>query len=166
MSSRLSGVFSEIDPSALHHPTLAFLKTYWDSKRGTRAMPARAELRPAEMKQYVRALVLVDALPGLTDFRYRTIGTDVTEIMLANATGKTVSESFAPLGQEAVEVAIAGYRKVAEDRAGLRAYGSAAWLGLPHMDFDTLHLPLSDDGRSVNMIISAASFTQAGHIKS
>lgn len=166
MSSRLSGVFSEIDPAPLEHPTLAFLKTYWDSKRGDRAMPARAELRPAEMKQYVRSLVLVDALPGFTDFRYRTIGTDVTELIFANATGKTVSEAFAPLGQEAVDLAIAGYRKVAEDHVALRAYGSAAWLGLPHMDFDSLHLPLSDDGRSVNMIISAASYTQASHIKS
>ncbi|HSM94992.1 MAG TPA: hypothetical protein VLT91_03040, partial [Rhizomicrobium sp.] len=76
-----------------------------------------------------------------------------------------VRETFAPLGQEAVDLAIAGYRKVAEDHVGLRAYGSAAWLRMPHLDFDTLHLPLSDDGRSVNMIISAVIFTQAGHIK-
>ncbi|HSM95503.1 MAG TPA: PAS domain-containing protein, partial [Rhizomicrobium sp.] len=115
MSSRLSGVFSEIDPSSPQHPALAFLKTYWDQKRGSRAMPTRAELRPAEMKQYVRALVLVDALPGYANFRYRTIGTDVTEMIFANATGKHVRETFAPLGQEAVDLAIAGYRKVAED---------------------------------------------------
>lgn len=166
MSSRLSGVFSEIDPATLTHPTLAFLKAYWDRKRGARAMPSRAEIRPAEMKQYVRALVLVDAVAGFADFRYRTIGTDVTEHILAKATGKTVREAFAGLGQEAVDLAINGYRKVAEDHAVLRAYGSAAWLGLPHMDFDSLHLPLSDDGRSVNMIISAATFTQARHIKS
>lgn len=166
MSSGMSGVFSEIDPSSLSHPTLAFLKTYWDRKRGPRAMPPRAEIRPAEMKQYVRALVLVDALPGFTDFRYRTVGTDITQLMFANATGKTVREVFAPLGQDAVDLALGGYRKVAEDHVALRAWGSAAWLGLPHMDFDSLHLPLSDDGATVNMVISAAVYTQASHIKS
>ncbi|MGN6515885.1 MAG: PAS domain-containing protein [Rhizomicrobium sp.] len=166
MSSGISGVSSEIDPTSLSHPTLAFLKTYWDRKRGSKLMPPRSEIRPAEMKQYVRALVLVDALPGFGDFRYRTVGTDVTELMFAQATGQTVRNVFAPLGQEAVDLALGGYRKVAEDHVALRAFGSAAWLGLPHMDFDSLHLPLSDDGITVNMIISAATFTQARHIKS
>lgn len=166
MSSRVSGVLTEIDPPRLAHPTLAFLKAYWESKRGSRPMPGRSEIRPAEMKQYVRALVLVDASPDFSDYRYRTIGTDVTELMFAGATGKTVREVFASLGKEAVELAVAGYRKVAEECVGLRAYGSAAWLGLPHMDFDSLHLPLSDDGRTVNMIISAAAYTQAGNVRS
>jgi hypothetical protein len=38
-------------------------------------------------------------------------------------------------------------------------------LNHPHLDFDTVHLPLSDDGEHVNMIISAVVFEPAAGIK-
>jgi hypothetical protein len=43
----------------------------------------------------------------------------------------------------------------------MRLHGSAAWLGHPHLNFDTIHLPLSDDGACVNKIISAVVFEPA-----
>ena len=165
MSPRLSGVFSEINPQQLSHPTIAFLKSYWDEKRGARAMPARADIRPADLKQHGRWVVLVDALPGYADFRYRLVGTSITPIILGDATGKTVSEMFAPYGQEAVKGVLAAYRKAARDRTAFRSWGSASWIGQPHLDFDSIYLPLGDDGETANMVLGAAVFEPASIVK-
>ncbi|HUJ03619.1 MAG TPA: PAS domain-containing protein, partial [Rhizomicrobium sp.] len=64
MSARLAGLFTEIDPPSLANPVLSFLKAYWDRKRGERAMPARADIKPAEIKEHLGSIVLVDVLPG------------------------------------------------------------------------------------------------------
>jgi hypothetical protein len=165
MSSGVPGVAVEFDPLRSSKPALAFLKDYWDAKRGPRAMPARADIVPAEMKQHIRAIVLVDALPDYADFRYRMIGSDVSEYMLGDAAGKTVREAFSRYGQAAVDGAVGGYTRMARDRMIMRLHGPAAWLGHPHLDFDTIHLPLSDDGEHVNMIISAVVFEPAVSLK-
>jgi len=165
MSSGVPNVFVEFDPPRSVKPALAFLKDYWDQKRGTRAVPARADINPAEMKKHIRAIVLVEALPDFADFRYRMIGTDVTDHMLGDATGKTVREAFVRYGQAAADGAVAGYAHVARNHVAMRLYGSCAWLLHPHLDFDSIHLPLSDDGVKVNMILSAVSFEPAAALK-
>jgi hypothetical protein len=165
MSSGISGVSVEFDPSRFSNPALAFLKDYWDRKRGARAMPSRVDINPAEMKQHIRAIVLVDALPDYADFRYRMIGTDVTDHMLGDATGKTVREGMGRFGAEAAEGAVAAYAHMARNRLVMRLHGSAAWLNHPHLDFDAIHLPLSDDCEHVNMIISAVVFEPTKGIK-
>jgi len=165
MSARLAGLFTEIDPPSLANPTLNFLKQYWDGKRGARAMPCRADIRPAEMKEHLGSVVLVDVLPGFEDFRYRTVGTKVTRYMMGGATGKTVREVFARYGEAAVNGTLATYRKCARDRAIVHAWGGTEWLGHDFLDFDSLYLPLSDDGRDVNMVLSAVTFEPAGQVK-
>lgn len=117
------------------------------------------------MKKHIRAIVLVEALPDLTDFRYRMIGSDVTEHILGDAAGKTVREAFVRYGHKAVDGAVAGYARVARNHVAMRLYGSAAWLLQPHLDFDSLHLPLSDDGVTANMILSAVAFEPAAALK-
>jgi hypothetical protein len=165
MSARLSGVFSEINPTKIVNPTLAFLKDYWERKRGARAMPSRADVKPSEMKQHLGWVVLVDALPGFGDFRYRTIGTRLTTYFPADATGKRVSEIFQPFGESVVNAMLAPYRKAARDIAVVHAWGAADWMGRAFLDFESIYMPLSDDGVMANMVLSAVTFELAGPLK-
>jgi hypothetical protein len=165
MSSSFPGVSFELDPPRSAKAALAFLQDYWNAKRGARAMPSRADINPVEMKSHIRTIVLVDALPGFGDFRYRMIGSDVTEHMLGDATGKTLRDALTRYGKTAAEGAIAGYAHIARNRVVMRLYGSAAWLNQPHLDFDSLHVPLSDDGEIVNMILSAVIFEPIAEIE-
>jgi hypothetical protein len=165
MSSRLSDVGAEIDPQLLEQPVLRFLKDYWDAKRGPRAMPSRADIRPSEMKEHLGWVILLDVMPDFADFRYRTIGSRVSQYFLADSTGKTVTEAFASYGEAAVNGVVAVHRKCARDRVVLRSYGGAGWLGRSFLDFDALYLPLSDDGQTANMILSAFTFDQAALIR-
>jgi hypothetical protein len=161
MSPRLSGVSSEVDPQNLELPVLRFLKDYWEQKRPGRAMPSRADIHPAEMKEHLGWIILVDVLPDFSDFRYRTIGSRVTQYFLQDATGRTIKAAFASYGEAAVNAALAVHRKCARDRVVLSSHGGAGWLGRSFLDFDALYLPLSDDGATVNMILSAFTFDRA-----
>jgi hypothetical protein len=163
MSSRPRGVVFEIDPAHLEHPVLAFLKDYWERKRGSRPFPARADIMPAQMKEHLGWIVLVDVLSD--EFRYRMIGSRVSAYFLKQATGKTVSEAFAEYGQPAVDGVRALHRRTAREKVVIRASGGADWLGKPAFDFDALCLPLSDDGASVNMILCGFTFGLADTLK-
>jgi hypothetical protein len=163
MAGRIQKVGSEVDPTHLRHPTLAFLRAYWDSKRRGRAMPARADIDPAEMKEHLGWIILADVLPDLADFRYRLIGTRVTQYFRRDVTGKTLTESYTAYGPAALKMALAVYRKVARDRVVLRTFGDIGWLGKDFSEFDQLFVPLSDDGITVNMILSAFTFDYRRH---
>src|SRR5580658_4813296 len=158
MSPRITGVITDIDPQNLQHPVLVFLKAYWEQKRAGRPMPSRADIRPAEMKEHLGWIILLDALRDGSDFRYRTIGTRVTQYLLADATGKTISEAMAPYGQEAAAAMLEFHRMAADGKVPVRAHGDADWLGRTFFEVDALFLPLSDDGVQVNMILSAFTF--------
>jgi hypothetical protein len=163
MSAQSSGVIVETNPSHLSNPVLAFLKEYWEQKRGTQPFPSRAAIKPAEMKEHLGWIILVDALAD--EFRYRMIGSRVTEYFLKNATGKTAREAFAAFGQPAVDCVQALHRMTVDEKVIVHIHGSADWLGQPSFDFDTLCLPLSDDGQTVNMILCAFTFGMADTLK-
>ena len=124
-------------------------------------MPSRADIKPAEMKEYLGWIILIDALPAFDDFRFRMIGTRVSQYFLDDATGQTMREAFAAYGDQVVNGVIATHKKTARDQVVVRAYGGAGWLGRSFLDFDAIYLPLSDDGEPVNMILSAFTFDAA-----
>jgi hypothetical protein len=158
MAHRIKNVGSEIDPLALANPTLAFLRSYWESKRNGRAMPSRADIDPLEMKEHLGWLILADVLANYEDFRFRLVGTRVTDYFGRDITGKRLSEAYAGFGPAALKMALAVYRKVARDRIVLRTFGNTGWLGEDFLDFEQLFLPLSEDGVRANMVMSAFTF--------
>lgn len=158
MTERLTGVGTEIDPGELEHPTLAFLRSYWDVKRAGRVMPSRADIRPSELREHLGWVLMIEALPGLTDFRYKLIGTLVTNYFLTDATGKTVREAFAEHGPVAIKAVQALLRRTVREKRPIRAFGDANWIAPGFEEFDAIYLPLSDDGETVNMILHGFVF--------
>ncbi|MCF8469337.1 MAG: PAS domain-containing protein [Parvibaculum sp.] len=161
MMARLQRTASEICPAHLEQPTLAAVFDYWQRKRGERIMPARADINPLELKEHLGWIILLDVLPDLADFRYRLIGTKVSRYFGEESTGRTISEAFRRFGSGAVKGVQAIHRKAARDHVAMRAYGGAAWLADGFDYFDALFLPLSDDGKTANMILSAFTFDYA-----
>jgi hypothetical protein len=166
MTDRIGGIHSEENPQNLTQPTLAFLRNYWERKRGAAAMPRRSDISPLEMKQHLGWIILLESLPTYADFRYRLVGTRVTQYFLADATGRTITEAFsqgdpAATKSPAAKAVLAIHRKTARDKVIMRSYGGAGWLGRDYLEFDSIYLPLSDDGEFVNMILSAFTFDAA-----
>jgi hypothetical protein len=158
LPERMNNVGTEVNPATLEHPTLAFLHAYWNEKRGDRAMPTRADLRASDLKVHLGWVILMDVLPGARDFRYRLIGTLVTQYWLQDSTGKTVSEAFETGGPVVQKAVLSVFRKCARDKCIVRSHGDAGWLPGGFERFDSIYMPLSDDGENVSHILHAFVF--------
>jgi len=132
------------------HPRIADFYRYWDAKRGSRRMPARADLVPSEMKMFLPGIVLVAVRHSPLRLTYRLVGTREVEYRGYDPTGKDVAEHFAGSSQNEV---LRNYELVIESKSFV--YDEDCLLSADHsfQEAGTLLLPLSDDGEAVNMVI-------------
>ena len=133
---------------------------YWDSKRGARTMPARRDIDPIEIKALLPHVVLMDVLreakPGWPlDFRYRVMGSAVDRHMSRPFTGLHMSD----LPQQQPDSQMwQNFSAVATERQP--RFHRVPYVG-PHKDFLSvidLVMPLSNDGETVNMLLSIVDF--------
>ena len=148
----------QIDSTEYNHPTLTFLHDYWNLKRGDRKMPSRGDIVPSEMKQHLGWILLAEILPERVDFRYRLIGGLIAAYFGENGTNKTITETFSRFGEAAVKGTLYVYRKTATCGVPVRVMGKADWLRHGVEPFESVYLPLSNDGQNPNMILSAFVF--------
>lgn len=148
----------QIDAEAFNHPTLTFLHDYWQNKRAGRKMPARKDINPSDLRHHLSWIFLADVLAGGANFRYRLVGNLVANYFGSNGTNRTLTEVFEPYGKETTDGTLFIYRKVVREGVPLRVTGQANWDGMGLEQFETVYLPLSDCGETVNMIMSAFVF--------
>jgi hypothetical protein len=153
-----AGVRIERDPASADHAVLRAVKAYWDDKRGSRRMPARADIRPAEIKSLLPQVLLADVLSGGDDFRYRLLGTKLRPYFPQEATGQTMRTALSPFGAEAVEAALAVYREVAIERIPLRVTGPGEMFAQHSKFFEVMLMPLGDTDETTEMIFGAFEF--------
>jgi hypothetical protein len=148
----------QVDGTADWPANLAFVRDYWESKRGERAMPSRSDLSPAEFKAQLPSILLVDVIDGGEDFRYRLVGTQLTPFFKSNATGQLMSEVIGPFGKDVLEETLKFYRAVVRRQVPVRLTGSGSIYGQDPKHFDAYLAPLSEDGSIVNMILGTFVF--------
>ena len=123
---------------------------YWDSKRGTRPFPSRADLDPVEIPRLLPFLTLVDVRADQPRFLYRLVGTGAAQLLQRELTGKPVGT-----GVKAGELreVIGRYDRVADE--GCCLYHRAT-LQEDRNDFtcvDRIMLPLGPTPPRVTMIL-------------
>lgn len=130
------------------------LYRYWDELRGERFAPAYAEVDPVAIPKLLPHLLVaeVETGPGGRRYRFRLCGTEVEANFGCAMGGRTVDE-----------LARGAYRKYMEGLyARLVDTGSALYSVSAYHDRSLqtkrLMLPLSSDGRSVDMVLSAQVF--------
>ena len=69
---------------------LLALYSYWESKRGDRSMPARADIDPAEIPSLLSIILLMDTSTA-GEYRYRLVGTEIVRWLGRDTTGQTFS---------------------------------------------------------------------------
>ena len=156
------------NPSLTDNPILDFFLAYWGAKRGSRAMPSRADIVPAQLKEHLGWLCFIEALPEYNDFRFRLICSRVAEYFLADATGLTVREAYgaAKAGRAATEAVLWILRKTCAARVPMRVTGGGGeWRGHFYPDYDALYLPLSEDGAAANMVMCSFTFNYQAYLQ-
>jgi hypothetical protein len=147
------------------HPVLLALFDYWWDLTGRNGLPSRAAIEPAHIPlSALPSTMLLDVVrqktaPSAFRLRFRLVGTAVVELREGmtprDPTGRYLDEvQF----REGAAGPVGFYSAVAiEGRPGFQTwvYGSRhpRFRGTYHR----LALPLSDDGRSVNMLLAGFS---------
>lgn len=147
------------DPDEVDNPILTFFLNYWRQEKDTAVLPLRSSFAPKIVRGYLPWVVVVDALPGFTDFRYRVVGTHVTRYFLNDGTGKTIREAFARQGPEFIQGTINLYKHACDLRAPFRLKGpSSRSQTIYYPEFDAIYLPYSSDGVIPDRVITGFTF--------
>lgn len=126
------------------------LLRYWEDKRGTRPMPARTDIDPLELITHMGSLILIEVQHAPLRLRYRLIGTNITTVMERDATGKYYDELYS---DELLPQIYDRFHWILAHKAPLRTHGRAYYPNKNFYEYETLNLPLSDDGETVNMVL-------------
>ncbi|HEY2444594.1 MAG TPA: PAS domain-containing protein [Rhizomicrobium sp.] len=140
------------------HPALVKAFAYWNSRRGERAMPARADIRPQDMRGFLPHVALIEVQPGPGDKRdyfVRLAGTSVEEV-LGRRSGRPLTEG---LDAALAERWRAQFDVVLASRQPLRATGRVAYDNKSWLEAEILYAPLSEDGATVGMVFIAFAAT-------
>ena len=147
LSSAL-GIDAIEDPDS--EAKLLALFGYWNARRGTGAIPARTDIDPLELTDLWPDLGLwrVETATGL---RCRLCGTHVSALVAEDLSGKLISEARKDFWTE--------QRRALENvaKSGRPAL-LAGSIGGGAIGYRVLMLPLSSDGRTVDMVLTATVF--------
>jgi hypothetical protein len=143
---------------APRHPRLGRLHEYWDRKRSGRPMPARADIDSLEMREWLGNLLLVEFFGDFDHYRIRIDGTNLIARGGADRTGKG-SETLT--SKEERQLMISQYQPVLAD--ALAAYYETEFTNSEgkFLREQKLLLPLSDDGKTVNMVLAGIYYRDA-----
>src|ERR1700744_5611987 len=92
----------EIDRPDDWPAVLAFVRDYWQAKRGARVMPGRNDISPAQLKVQLPQILLAHVVDGGDDFRYRLVGTRLLQFFQDEPSGRLMSEVLSSFGKDAV----------------------------------------------------------------
>jgi hypothetical protein len=138
----------------LESPILRRFYEYYREKSGARPYPSRRDLDPVDFSYALGDITLIDVAYDPLRFSFRLDGSRHVERFGFDLTGRSLDEFPYPEMRQAI---FDSYRDVVENRQARRYHrdleSSGRWFR-----YETLVLPLSDDGERVNMLISAISF--------
>jgi len=126
------------------------LFAYWASLRAAGRLPGRRDIDPGRFKRHLPTISLIDVVGEPLDFRMRLAGTNLYGVYGREITGRMLGEVYAGAAVDYWRKELADV--VRERRPAVGAH-NLAWRGASHLSILWLRLPLSSDGREVDMIL-------------
>jgi hypothetical protein len=146
-------------PLPISHPRLQRLYGYWSTKKGPRKMPSRADIDVLDLRYILGNIILVDVIEGSPPrFRIRLHGSNLSERAGYELTGKMLdelpeSEFRTQVRERWTEVATTGEPRHCD--RNLHVFDSRSY------HYESIVLPLSADGETVNMELVALIYRDA-----
>ncbi|MBX3453478.1 PAS domain-containing protein [Ferrovibrio sp.] len=144
---------------------------YWDGLRGSRIMPARADIDPLQIPDLLPFVVLTEVLQEPPWLRYRLVGTRQVQMRGFDPTGRAVAGNHIGhhLPSDTVDEVLLNYWIVIGKRCPVYDYNSVLGPTLDSGSLDigqvrergTLLLPLGQDGETVDMVFCIADVDHA-----
>lgn len=124
---------------------------YWEGLRRGRAAPSRHDVDPADIKELLPGIVLIDIVSFPDEMRYRLVGTAAASVRSRDPTGRLVTEVYS--ATELPDV-VENYRLVIEEMRPVFDWDGVRSDHNARGERETLMLPLSSDGISVDKVIA------------
>jgi hypothetical protein len=146
-------------PLPISHPRLQRLYGYWSTKKGQRKMPSRADIDVLDVRYVLGNIMLVDVIEGSPPrFRIRLHGSNLSERAGYELTGKMLdelseSEFRTQVRERWTEVATTGEPRHCD--RNLHVFDGRSY------HYESIVLPLSADGETVNMELVALIYRDA-----
>jgi hypothetical protein len=147
-----------VDPEDIDNPILAFFLTNWRKQRGSAALPPAGSFSLDQAGAHRDLVMVVDALPDYTDFRFRFVGEKFSPYFGGDGTGKTITEAF---GSEPakLQTGLSFYRLACTEALPLRmTTPNGETNGVAFSDIDSLFLPYATAGARAEMVVAVHTF--------
>ncbi len=132
------------------------LQAHWQELRGTRKAPARSDIEPAKLRAYLGYLCILKLEQGPFDFKFSLFGSGIADFLHRDLTKRSVRDFMpAELGERIFEQLCATVE--GEEPTVYRVevgYDNPTRASASYR----LNLPLSDDGESINRILTYTRF--------
>lgn len=128
---------------------------YWAALPARNGLPSRGHIDPAAIRGLLKWLFMIDVeqQPPAPRYRYRLAGTEVVRLHGLELTGMTLEEAFPAQAEEL----IASYSNVVGHRIPMLCCYRLPVLGQHYRFVERLTCPLSEDGRTVNMLVGVVA---------
>lgn len=143
------------NPGQLPDTKLRRLYDYWCARCPEGAPPSRRDIDPLDIPDLLPNLFLLDVVGDAEDFVFRLAGSLVEDAFSMPLRGRSIAEI-----QKAAGTPIPVVQHIEVARGGGPRYreGSVLVAGREHWRTQRLLLPLSSDGRIVDVLIGGAIF--------
>ncbi len=143
-------------------PNLKKLYDYWLRKRGARIAPKRADMNPEDLKYILSYMYILDVIGPPYRFRFRLAGTDLVREYGGEITGKFADEIDLDLVGNLI---LDEYASVARDGQPIATHWHYTKNDGRELEYEHLILPLSSDGKKIDMLFGGAAIKGIGPIK-
>jgi hypothetical protein len=141
-----------IDVSLFKTAVVRQVYEHWLGKCVRGRLPGRADLRPENMRAFLPYVFLVDVSTAPRGFRFRLVGTRITEWAGKEYTGLAVDEeSYGAHWRRVFDL----YAAVVDGRRPRLDLWDAPWVSREFVRYERLVAPLSSDGKAVDMLFGA-----------
>ena len=137
--------------SSMTDDAIRRLYFYWNAKRGSRRFPARRDIDPIEFTYILGWVILADVTYDPLRFYIRLYGSELARRAGFDITGTWLDEHPQPAFREYVDTA---WRATVE--RGEMTHGFFdRWVDDRRFHYESLRLPLSSDGKTIDMLLVA-----------
>lgn len=149
---------SDIVPHSRHALVRGFGEL-WETRRGNRPMPLRDDFRVEQLVPWFGHVLIMEAVDAGRDFRYRMIGTAITEFLDRDYSGKLVSECDYGAGDDARDRVLDAFRRPIVDGRPVFRSGHVVWAtDKTWRTYDSVHCPVSRDGAAAELTMGVLYF--------
>ncbi|MGH6619859.1 MAG: PAS domain-containing protein [Alphaproteobacteria bacterium] len=143
-------------PPASCHPKIRDVYAYWLKIHPSHGLPGRQHFEPTDVPGLLRHLRLLEVEGDPPRFKVRVIGTQYSERLGGDATGRYLDELFEGFSGSRFHRAL---MEIVEIKRPVWRRGPLQWFCREQFTHvERIHLPLARDGSTVDMVLTVCVY--------